>query len=77
MRSQTSTCVLNCYYNTKGEIKKSKFNANAVIVHLFPESDDEGNKYYKRVVTIACVDINDQEIVEVLQDEARRILYAK
>ena len=77
MKSQTSSRVLNCYYNIKGEIKKVEFNTNAVLVHLFPEVDNEGNQYYKKVITIACMDQNDKGLVKALEDEARRILYGK
>ena len=69
--------MVNCYYNIEGNIKKVEFNSNAVIVHLFPAVDYEGNLYFKKVVTIACVDMKNKELMEALRDEAYRILRSR
>ena len=69
--------VINLYFDVDGMITKVPFNSNAVIVHLFPEADYDGNLIYKRVVTIACVDQKDKKLMAELSKEAHRILYGE
>ncbi len=66
--------AVNIYYNTLGEIKKIPFKANAVIVNIVPYCDDDGNELIERIVTIAAVDINNENMMALLKDEAHRIL---
>lgn len=63
--------AINIYYDTKGTVKKIPFEGNAVIVHLFPDVDYNGNQIFKRIVTIA---LEDNEMLEPLKQEAYRIL---
>ena len=69
--------VINFYYDIKGEIKIVPFNSNAVIVHLFPESNREGGIYFKQVVTISCPDMKNKKMLKELKKEAHRIVRKK
>lgn len=66
--------VINLFYNKKGEIVKLPFETNAIIVHLFPDVDYNGNQIFKRVVTIACC---DDDMLGPLKKEAYDILERK
>ncbi|MCK9544271.1 MAG: hypothetical protein M0R03_19810 [Novosphingobium sp.] len=65
------TVADNVYADIKGNIKTIELNTNAVIVHLRPSYDNEGNKYYQKIVTITMI---DPEMKEVLREEALKIL---
>ena len=62
--------MINFHPDVLGRIRMVPLNCNAVLLHLFPESDDEGNIYYRRVITLACADKN---MLEPLRAEASNI----
>lgn len=63
--------MINVFINKDNLIKKSDLNTNAVLVHLFPKVDEDGNRIYERIITICCV---DEEMLEPLRYEAGKIL---
>jgi hypothetical protein len=56
---------------TAKSVKRIYFNANAVIIQLFPSFDVDGNPCFGRAISISCI---DQDMLPALRDEAAKMM---
>lgn len=66
-----SASLTNFVFADDGAVVRKEADMNAVVVQLIEAPQEDGTMLYRRLVSVIC---KDPELLEPLQEEARRLL---